>query len=79
MLAPVARHLDQNGRYPNQDQRTGENNHRGGEHGVIVHHGASNDEAQPYTAARYPEHGYAPQSGAAVRYRHSPTRVDAPA
>jgi hypothetical protein len=52
---------------PGQDQRSGENNHRGDEHGVTVHHGAGHDEDQPCAAARYPQHGYAAQPGIDIR------------
>ena len=67
MLAPEPGHLDHKGRYSNQYQRSGENNHSGSEHGGTVYHGASNDEDQPYAATCYPQHGYAAQPGIDIR------------
>ena len=67
MLAPVTGQLDHEGRYPDQYQRRGQDNHRGGEHGGAVGHGTSNDQDQPDAATCYPERGYAPQPGIDTR------------
>jgi len=57
MLTPVPSYLDRNGRYSNQQQRSGENHHSGSEQGGAVHHGARHDQDQPDAAACYPQHG----------------------
>jgi len=54
MLAPVTGQLDHEGRYSDQYQRRGQNNHCGGEHGGAVGHSTSNDQDQPDAATCYP-------------------------